>query len=1199
MYLSELTIVGFKSFAKKTNLLLHDGITGIVGPNGCGKSNIVDSIRWVMGEQRSGALRSDRMENVIFNGSSTAKPVGMAEVSLKIENTKNILPIDYSEVLITRRLFRSGESQYLINGNVCRLKDILDLFLDTGAGSHSYSVIELAQVERILNGKEDERRRIFEEAAGITKYKLRRKATFRKLESTEKDLIRIEDIMSEVEKNVRTLRRQVSKAQRYQELADELRALEIALADYEFNKLSLELEPLETHLGLARDEREASSSTLANCDADYEATRTRLLEIERQLSEKQRLLNEQLREAQKFEERILVNSERVRSLEESNQRYLLEQESLQIKLHALKEQQQVIESRLAGSEQILQNHLAEQIRITEEHEASRRDYEAKRIQVRESESQLLIITEELSRKQNEGERLKATEENLSRRIAQIDQEEKTTQQRLQELTVVLQSARDREIALSQNLELKKKQANDLARGEEEIKRSFEQLQRQEGQDRSRIEVLSHQAELVRRLIENFEDYPAGVRYLAGNKEISYANYGPLANIVQVQPNYRSAISASLGEAATYLVVEDVAAAFSGIGLLKEDRRGVVTFAPRNDIKSKVIHRPQISDLGVIGYADELVTYEASFQNLIHAVLGHFLVVQDLQTANRIYDEVRSHRINVVTLAGEVLGHLGFIRGGVNHRNQSDFVGRQEQLQALVNEIGKLQQAVEQRHLLMAQKELDLQSTKIDLEMRLSEIKEIEEVLAGLRVELGKMTFEEASLREAVQKVMAERQSLLGEVSQLDQNLEVQTMSAEDLMSRRQQLGQLNHQLSEEIKVMEQNVATVSVRMQEINVRVAKMQSDDEALKRESESVHRQVQETEGVIRLRTEETDRGRKEIADLTEVNQVYQQQVEELKAKRETLQAELTGLEEHQYETNTLIADQEKAIRSERGKLDTLAESVHKIELRVSELKLRLENLKSRMREEFEYMLQRGPLNESLNADGTFQRIEEMREKIKEVGPVNLLSLKEYEQEKERLEFLQTQRDDLIKARKNLTETIDIINATARQKFMETFEQVQANFSLVFCKFFEGGRASLLLQETADPLEAEIDILATPGGKKMTALTLLSGGEKSLTAISLLFAIYLHKPSPFCIFDEVDAPLDDRNVQRFTNALKEFSKNTQFMVVTHNKMTMRAADQLYGITMEEKGVSKVVSVKFDSSQNELDGNGSFSPNNSQGAIP
>lgn len=1180
MYLSELTIVGFKSFAKKTHLALHDGITGIVGPNGCGKSNIVDSIRWVMGEQRTGALRSDRMENVIFNGSATAKPVGMAEVSLKIENTKNILPIDYSEVLITRRLFRSGESQYLINGNTCRLKDILDLFLDTGAGPHTYSVIELSQVERILNGKEDERRRIFEEAAGITKYKLRRKATFRKLESTEKDLIRIEDIMSEVEKNVRTLRRQVAKAQRYQELAEELKSLEILFANHDFNSILRELEPLETHLNLARDERESSSSTLARRDADYESTRTRLLEIERLLSDKQRTLNEQLREIQKFEERILVNSERIRSLQESNLRYGQERESLQIKQQALQEQHHITQERYAFSERVLNEQSQEQIKANQAYEAVRRDYEDKRVRFREAESQVLVITEELSRKQNEGERLKATEENLTRRIGQINTEEKATHDRLQELKITLQEARHRESGLSASLEEKKRKVIELVRSEEEMKRSFEQMQKLESQDRNRVEVLTHQAELVKRLIDNYEDYPAGVRYLATNKEINFNSYGPLANVVQVQPNYRSAIAASLGEVATYLVVEDVNAAFNGIGLLREEKRGVVTFAPRSEIRVAAANRPVVSDLGVVGYADELVSCEPSFQDMIRAVLGSYMIVQDLQTASRIYNQVRPHKINVVTLAGEVLGHAGFIRGGTNHRNQSDFVGRQDQLQALLQEIEKLKSAIEARHILMGQKESDIHRTKIDIEAQSAEIKRMEEELANLKVELGRLTFEESSLQETHGKQLSERQYLLGEVSQLGQNLELQAMGADDLTSRRQQLGEQANQLGEDIKLIEQNLNTTTAHLQEINVHVAKLQSDFEALRRETEAIGRQVDETTGLIRARTEETDRAMREIQELNEVNQEYNNRVTELKGKREALQAELNDLEEQQYQINTRVAEQEKSIRAERGKLDELSESVHKIELRVSELKLRLENLKARMLAEFEYTLQRSAIDEAFNAEENHKRIEEMREKIKEVGPVNLLALKEFEQEKERMEFLQAQRDDLIKARKNLTETIDIINSTARQKFMETFEKVQEYFSRVFTTFFEGGRASLVLQETADPLEAEIDILATPGGKKLTALTLLSGGEKSLTAISLLFAIYLYKPSPFCIFDEVDAPLDDRNVGRFTSALKEFSKNTQFLVVTHNKLTMRAADQLYGITMEEKGVSKVVSVKFDASQ-------------------
>ena len=1161
---------------------MHDGITGIVGPNGCGKSNIVDAIRWVMGEQKSGALRSEVMGNVIFNGTATAKPVGMAEVSLKIENTKNILPVDYSEVIITRRLFRSGESQYLLNGNNCRLKDILDLFMDTGAGPHTYSVIELPQVERILNGKEDERRHIFEEAAGITKYKLRRKATFRKLESTEKDLIRIEDIMSEVEKNVRSLRRQVAKAERYQEFAVEMRDLEIKLAKNEYSAILTELEPAETKLDLIRDEREGASSSLASQDAEYESTRARLLDIEKKLLENQRTVADLNRDVQKFEERILVNKERIRSLQESSVRSSQERERFDAHLIELQTQFSQTQLLAQEAERDLAEKHAEYEKVNGEYQAVRIQYESKRALAKEAETQVLRITEELSRKQNEGERLKATEENLSRRIQQLETESVKDDARAAELAEIIQKTREEEARLVDALAKKKQRLAEISRLEEEAKRLFEALQKSETQDRNRIEVLGHQAELVRRLIDNYEDYPAGVRFLATLKKEGFATHGPLANIIRVENQHRSAIAAALGDAATYLVVEESSAAFSGIGLLREEKRGIVTFVPRLEVGDSLRERPALSDLGVVGWADELVNCDAQFQAMVRQVLGHFLVVQDLQTAHRVFAQLRGQSFSVVTLTGEVLGHSGFIRGGVLSKNQSDFVGRQEQLAVLVQEIEKLQQASEARLIQLAQRETDVQENKIEAENLRKEIQESEQALGLLRIQLGRQTFEEQALTESRANREAEKQRLMGEVNQLGHNLELQNLGAGDLQARRQENAQKAAVLTEEIKAIEQSVNLVAVQNQELGVQVARQQSDYEAMRRESDALHRQIVETEALIKARVDEAARAAAEVQELSAVNETYGQDVEKLQARRLEAQAVLEELEEQQYQANIRVAEAEKLIRASRGKFDVLSESAHQIELRVSELKLRAENLRARLWSEYEHKLQRQPAAEDVNVDEARQRVELLRDRIKEVGPVNLLALKEFEQEKERLDFLQTQRDDLIKARKNLTDTIEIINTTARAKFLETFEQVQKNFAEVFSKFFAGGRASLVMQETADPLEAEIEILATPGGKKPAALTLLSGGEKSLTAISLLFAIYLVKPSPFCIFDEVDAPLDDQNVQRFTHALRDFSTNTQFIIVTHNKLTMRAADQLYGITMEEQGISKVVSVRFDAMKND-----------------
>lgn len=1178
MYLSELNIVGFKSFAKKTNILFHDGITAIVGPNGCGKSNVVDSIRWVMGEQKSGALRSERMENVIFAGSASSKPVGMAEVSLTVENTKNLLPVEYSEVVITRRLFRSGESQYLINGTACRLKDITDLFMDTGMGSHAYSVIELPQVEQILNGKEDERRRIFEEAAGITKYKIRRKATFRKLEATEKDLIRVEDIMSEVDKTVRSLRRQVVRAQRYQQFAVELKELEIKLASQEYSRILIEIEPLETKLALEQDGREESAAVLAKRESEYETARTTLLELEKKLAEEQKVLNELAREIQKDEERVLVNDERMRSLKETSQRLVKEKASFSLRGQDLNARLEAISQEKKKAENGLAAKQADLSVLKGEHDVLRSGYEQKRAEAKASESEIVRITEELNRKQNESERLKANEENLGQRLQQLEAEELQEKDRIVVLSQKMAASKANEEELSGQLAERQDRLVGILNSMEETKRSLENLRKADLQDKNRIDGLEQQAELIKKLLESYEDYPAGVRFLVTQGSGIFSAHGPLANIIRVRPQHRAAIAAALGEMATYLVVDNLPTALQGVGLLKQERKGIATFLALQAMSQSHPEHPPIADLGVEGWANELVQGDEKFAPLINAILGDVLVVQDMETAQRVYESFKNDHINVVTFTGEVIGQRGLVRGGSHSKNQMDFVGRQEQLSALQQEIQEIDKGIEQRDALIVQKEAESRQDKSASDALADEIKRLENKVGMIRIELGKMTFEEQTLSAAKIKREEEKKRILGEMSQLGHNLELQGLSAGDLQGRRQELIQKAATFGEQLPKMEQEVNASNSKVQSLNIEVARLQSGFEALQREFDSLRKQSEETQELIDSRERDDKLALQEIEELTEVNRYCKENIGGLQEKRTLLQARVEELEDKQYQTNTLIAEQENLIRASRTKFTELSEVSHKIELRVTELRIRLESLQTRMKQEFEHALQREAIDEAFDIEQSRQRIEELRNKLKEMGPVNLLALKEYEQEKERLDFLQTQREDLMQARKNLTDSIDIINAMARKQFLQTFEQVQKNFSEVFKTFFDGGRASLVLKEGDDPLEADIDIYATPGGKRLSSLQILSGGEKSLTAISLLFAIYLVKPSPFCIFDEVDAPLDDQNIARFTKALSEFSTNTQFIVVTHNKLTMRAANQLYGITMEEQGVSKVVSVKFDS---------------------
>ena len=1177
MYLSELNIVGFKSFAKKTRIVFDTGLTAIVGPNGCGKSNIMDAIRWVMGEQKSTVLRSDRMESVIFNGSASAKPVGMAEVSLKIENTRNVLPIEYTDVVLSRRLFRSGESQYLINGNPCRLKDVLDLFMDTGMAAHAYSVIELSQVEQILNGKPDERRRIFEEAAGITKYKLRRKATFRKLEATEKDLVRIEDIMSEVEKAVRSLRRQVSKAQRYQKITAELKELEINVATQDFSRAREELQPLESKLNSSRAERAAFSAELATKEADYEATRNELLQLDQQITAEQEKLSSISNEIQKLEERILVNNERCRSLNEARVRFIKDKDTSDQRLKDLSKELNDVQEKAKSANSSLQQKQTEYQTVFQQFESLRSHYDEERNRVRQDETEIIHITEELSQKQSEGTRLRATEENLSQRLGQLEEEENSDKNKRDNLQHNLTKAKEAERNLTRTLEHNRMRYEELTKKSEEARRALAGLQKADLEDNKRMEVLENQAELVKRLLENYEDYPAGVKFLATLDSAEFSSIGAVANILRIDPQHRLAISAALAEAATYLVVDNSSLALQGIGLLKHDRKGVVSFLPLQELSINKTNRPQVQDLGVVGWADELVHCDNRFRALSETLLSCYLVVQDLETANRLFKNLRSYQVNIVTLAGEMLGHWGIIRGGTRGKRHVDFIGRQEELAELQRQIETIHTGCDNRRATMTRRSEEAHHTKLESESLAEANQKMEEQLSAKRVELGRLVYEEQTLLEAQQKRSEERQQLLERVTQLGENLQTQNHNTLDLQKKREYLSASVKNLNNSLKKVEQELNISTARVQENQIEVAKLQSEHEALIREVQSFQNQIELTKQSIESRELEMSAAAREIEELGEANAANKKQQKELEINRSSIQQGLDKLKEKQYAINVRTDEQEKKIRVVRAQNEEVSETAHQVELRVSELKLRMENLRSRILDEFEHTLMSEPRSEDFNRDEATAQIESLREKLKNIGPVNLLALKEYEQEKERFDFLQTQREDLIKARRNLTDTINIINATARDKFLETFEQIQKNFSIVFKTFFDGGRANLILREGNDPLEAEIDIFATPGGKRLSTLQLMSGGEKSLTAISLLFAIYLVKPSPFCIFDEVDAPLDDRNIMRFTKALQEFSTNTQFIIVTHNKLTMRAADQLYGITMEEDGISKIVSVKFD----------------------
>lgn len=1180
MYLSKLEIFGFKSFARKTTFDFHNGITGVVGPNGCGKSNIVDSIRWVLGEQRVSTLRSEMMENVIFNGSKTAKPLGMSEVSLTIENTRNVLPIEFTEVVITRRLFRSGESQYLLNNSPCRLKDIMDLFMDTGIGANAYSVIELPMIEHILNGNPEERRRILEEAAGVVKYKARRRAAFRKLEATEQDLLRLNDILSEVEKNVDSLKRQVQRAHRYQVLIDELKETEVKLSACQLRNIRDELEPLAAQSKNVGDRRQELSATIATAEAQIEEARLQILDIEKQLVAHQRDLNVNTQRLQQKEEEVLVSQERIRAVDENRVRFV--QEILELKTRS--GQVQVsgvqVEEKLAG----IRRELEDLQKVMEEKQPHlstlEQAYVMVRRQVREADTARMTELEKFGEANKEQERLKAQIEQGEARRTELA----TTRVALQAREVDLAQRRaniTRQIAgVLAGLDRRRGHLTDnqqaIASAQSRLQQLKELMLDNAGQTQQRRDRIG----LLRKFLETYEDHPEGVKYLVLEKTLSTGCLGTLGDQLRVPKHYRRAIEAALGEALVALLVEDPDRAFAGMEVLRQKEKGVVTFIAMS-LAGKRYGAPAMSfsDQRVIASAAAVVECGSRLRGLVDNLLQDFYIVGTLQHARELLASAAGKRHSYVTLEGEVVSTWGPIRGGQivdQSRQVAGLIGRREHLQQLEEEVARLLEAharLETQRDAEATNVKTLQQNNDELQ---DAVRQLEADRQRLELELGQCSFELQKCQEEAAHCDGEEQKLIaaGQASNAALNLCQQRLAA--FTGRRQQAESHHASVAEAVETAEREWHAAKQAANDAQMRVVEKRAEERNLLLEIERNQSSLEEIAAAIQRRTEQIADAERQSEELTETVARLREQMQDDFAQRKQLEQVIAELEKTFGERKQATDSQERALRSVHSEREELSDRLRRHEVRLTELSMRRENIINHIRENYEMEITQQPAPEEFDIAAATERVEWLRNRLKTLGPVNMLALKEYETEKQRLDFLTTQKNDLLKAEENLKETIRVINATAYERFGTIFSQVRENFIQVFRSFFENGEADLKLAE-GDPLEAEVIIEANPKGRRLGSLALLSGGEKTLTAISLLFAIYLVKPSPFCILDEVDAPLDDMNIGRFVSALKKFSDNTQFIVVTHNKLTMKAADYLYGITMEEPGVSKVVSVKFE----------------------
>ncbi|MFZ0390670.1 MAG: chromosome segregation protein SMC [Calditrichia bacterium] len=1179
MYLSKLEIFGFKSFAHKVQFHYTDGITAVIGPNGCGKSNIVDAIRWVLGEQRTSLLRLDRMENVIFNGTATRKPLSMAEVSLYIENTRNILPSVYNEVKITRRLFRSGESDYLINNRIARLKDVVDLFADTGMGSDAYSVIELKMVEQILSENAEERRRLFEEAAGIKKYKFRRKSALRKLDATDQELTRLSDVLSEVQKNVNSLSRQVGKARRYHEYRQSLQNLELTVYHLRMQGYQTDAVPLREEKQEVHQTREGLNTRMHQGESELEKLQLRAVDLEKKFREVSGNLQQVQDKIRELEQQIRLNEQKSGTLQQNLQKSEREKSEGTRRLSELEKEKQELDSGIAENRKSVEEQEAAYRQFAEKQKSVETELEKSRQAFREFSENSLTLMQEITRQKEVYQKImlqKSNLENQAERLQNLQnklkEKSRLQQQKEEELQKDLQELRE-EVSLYQ-------QEMDLLRGQiSALENERPPLESQKNSLIGQLEKVQNQRSFLQNLIENYEGFSESVQFVMTRREDFRGLIDTLANIVDIQEEYRPALENYLGELSNYLVVEEVDTARRILQEVRHQKKGRLTLIPMDNLYGSRNGAPDYSRLnGSAVPLKKMVRFDNRFEKLFTFLFDHVILVEDMDTALSLQPSFP--QCQFLTREGELLGSWGQLTGG-DSRLPLNLTGRKQQHSALLEEHQKLEAEFSQIESALAENARRIGEKK-------SKLQEFEKLLAdqqnGLRQvekQAYQQEYEASRSREQLGDIQQESESLAV------QNEELQRKEAELLPGlkqaegKRQQLQQEEAARRNQLDAAEQHFRKISRQTQEQQIALLHQRNKLHELQQKQNFLHQTLSETTRAIQRNENDATGYQQEIGHLKEQISQTRQVLEELYSEHDGVEKVKLEVEKSFESLKLLISSREDEQKKITRRWNQTQERLQELELHIQEIEVKQKSLREQMEErfgeDFEALLEEVEIPEEVHLNDVQEKVRQLRSKIESLGEVNPLAVKEYDREKERLDFLKAQEADLLEAKTELMETISKLNKTARKLFLETFEQINSNFKEVFSKFFEGGKAELNLVENSDPLESNIEITIQIKGRKLSTLTLMSAGEKTLTAISLLFAIYLVKPSPFCILDEVDAPLDDVNISRFTHAIREFSRNTQFILVTHNKMTMQAAKAMYGITMEEPGVSKVVSVRFD----------------------
>ena len=1183
MYLKRIELTGFKSFADKTELEFVPGITAVVGPNGSGKSNISDSIRWVLGEQSARSLRGGSMLDVIFAGSDTRKPVNYSEVSLTLDNQDAKLPIDYSEVTITRRLHRSGESEYFINRQACRLKDITELFMDTGIGKEAYSIIGQGRIEEILSTRAEDRRGIFEEASGIVKYKTRKKEAEKKLEETEQNLVRISDLIHELEDQIGPLREQSEKAKKYKQLKEELRQNEVTLYVHRIEKLHEQWTKACADLDKLKDEQARLSAHLSKQDAKLEEERMEARRIEQRLEQLQAELLEWSQEAEKAEGRLEVLKERQSGIEREQ---LANEQALDSLLKRAEERNQELASAKLKVQEI-QSRLAEleKERALEEEKLLGISGAPGGKSEDELKADLLETLNEMARVRNEMRYITQQIESLDRQLAKLDEEKREWQEKKKRLSEDRSHAEQKAHVAAKEIEAARQQYRTLAESIKQQRDLLDQATLTVRKWQQKLDVLVSRRDTMRELKDDYDGFFQGVREVlknAGKPGGLRGVRGAVAELIKVEEKLETAIEIALGNATQHIVMDDEASSREAIDFLKKRHLGRATFLPLDVIRGRRIGDEDRGILkeqeGFIGIASELIEYDREYAQIIANLLGNVIIANNLECANRIAAKC-GYRYRVVTLEGDVVNAGGSMTGGSLRKQGVSLLSRQRKIEALEAEIRQSEDHLAE---LMAKaetlkKELEALDDELENCRQRAEQKRLEEQQQRLRVEqlAGEIvTIDEqlASASASMEAMRNEQVTLRAEFDKLENRLHALEEKEQELQKWIEQAEQLR-------KERETARDELQNRLTELKVAIASLEKEQQACRAEVDRIHQEIEAIEEEKR-RLQQNGELLSEAARENEKEQVAAiERMNEARIKKEQCMKSIDELKGERNEKHRALEAEESETKELRVSLSQLESQLHQTEVTVNRLDVELDNLLNKLAEEYELSFELAKERYALDTDPdqAQNRVRELKHKIALLGEVNLGAIEEFERISERHRFLTSQKNDLIEAKESLNRIIADMEAEMSQRFKQTFEQIREKFGIVFSRLFGGGRADLILTDPDRPLDTGVDIIAQPPGKKLQNMQLLSGGEKALTAIALLFAILHVKPVPFCVLDEVEAALDEANVARFASYLREFSQQTQFIVVTHRKGTMEEADVLYGVTMEEDGVSKLVSVRLE----------------------